>query len=219
MDAGLANFSTIRLKNTRICRVNAFHPSYALNYHPEYSCFIQLLLLAVCQAYSVYIGDWAESIWIKELRATCTNLSSELDQYPGHENDDEELIDYYCSQLRDIREIITSIASSHAEPYQGLVDSLLNTVFNDASLALRLMLEKQSGFESSLMVNSRTFDLAEQDFEPQEWFESDRIKDTIIGYFEELKKCVTLSTHAPRLDLNLAMNIFLKAAEALELIM
>lgn len=27
-------FSTIRLKGTRICRVNAFHPSYALHYHP-----------------------------------------------------------------------------------------------------------------------------------------------------------------------------------------
>lgn len=81
------------------------------------------------------------------------------------------------------------------------------------------MFEEQSVFEISSLVVSNTFDLVEQDFEPQGWFGSDRIKDTIIGCFEELKKCVTFSIHAPRLDLNMAMNIFLKAAEALELIM
>lgn len=166
------------------------------------------------------MGDWAESVWMEDLRATCTDLSGYLGQYPDQENGDEEPIDlYYCSQLRDIRETITSIASSYAEPYQGLVDSLLSNLFNDASLVLRLMLEEQSVFEILPLVVSSTFDLVEQDFNPRGWFGSDRIKDTIIGCFKKLKECVTFSIHASRLDLNMAMNIFLEAAEALETIM
>jgi hypothetical protein len=81
------------------------------------------------------------------------------------------------------------------------------------------MLEDQSASEISPLVVSGTTDLVEQAFDPQGWFGSDRIKETIICGIEELKECVTSSIHTSRLDLNMAMNIFLKTAEALELIM
>lgn len=151
---------------------------------------------------------------------TCTEFSGELGGYPGQENEDEEPIYlYYRSLLQDIRKTITSIASSRAEPYQGLVDSLLSNLFNDANLALRLMLEEQSVFEISPPVVSSTIDLVQQGFDSQGWFGNDRIKDTIIDCLEDLKQCVTFSIHAPLLDLNMAMNVSLEAAEALELIM
>jgi hypothetical protein len=214
--ANFGRFSIIRLKDakrnyTQIHRVNAAHPSYALNYHPEYSCFRQLLLLAVSQACSVYAGDWTETNWMDDLRATCTRFSRDLREEPI------EL--HYWSLLRRIKESITSVASSQADPYQRLLQSSLSTSFNDASLALRQILHEQSSFEPFSSVSADTYNLVEEVLEPQGWLENDRIKDTIICGIDELKECFTNSAGRLNFDMERAILIFLNTAEALELIM
>jgi hypothetical protein len=59
-------------------RVNAFHPSYAVNHNPHISCFRQLLLLEVAQACGVRRGDWDEKEWMRDLRQKCRAKAKEL---------------------------------------------------------------------------------------------------------------------------------------------
>lgn len=59
-------------------RVNAFHPSYAVNYNRTYSCFRRLLLLEFVHAFSIWQGCWREESWMKELRSECERKASEL---------------------------------------------------------------------------------------------------------------------------------------------
>ena len=61
-----------------IRRVNAFHPSYAINYHPSYSCLRRLLVLEFCQAFGEWRRDWQEESWMDELRQTCRIKAQEL---------------------------------------------------------------------------------------------------------------------------------------------
>lgn len=62
----------------RVRRVNGFHPSLAMNYHPVYSRLRQLLFLAVAQTCRVYGRDWDEEAWMGSLRASCSDLSKRL---------------------------------------------------------------------------------------------------------------------------------------------
>ncbi|KAK2763287.1 hypothetical protein FQN54_009923 [Arachnomyces sp. PD_36] len=59
-------------------RVNAFHPSYAVNFKPSISCFRQLLLLEVTKSCRVYDGNWNEQNWMSELRDTCRIKASSI---------------------------------------------------------------------------------------------------------------------------------------------
>ncbi|KAL2785376.1 hypothetical protein BJX66DRAFT_343132 [Aspergillus keveii] len=52
-------------------RINAFHPSYAVNYYPTYSCFRRLLLAEFVQAFSQWSGAGIKKDWIGELREKC----------------------------------------------------------------------------------------------------------------------------------------------------
>jgi hypothetical protein len=61
-----------------IQRVNAFHPSFAVNYHPYVSCFRQLLILEVAQACGLYRGLWRNQIWMDELRKDCQDKVREM---------------------------------------------------------------------------------------------------------------------------------------------
>lgn len=63
---------------TDLFKVNAFHPSYAVNHHPEHSCFRQLLLLEIAHACGLWRGDWNEEPWMEQLRKHCQDLSSRL---------------------------------------------------------------------------------------------------------------------------------------------
>lgn len=78
---GKDSATNIRHKNGEIVsirRVNGFHPSYAMNHKPEYSCFRQLLMLVAAETCAVYRGDWKEEGWMGSLRDQCSKLSSEL---------------------------------------------------------------------------------------------------------------------------------------------
>lgn len=61
----------------RIVRVNAFHPSFAMNYNPDLSCLRQLLILEVAQACGLYRGDWLNKRWMDELRERCKSITRE----------------------------------------------------------------------------------------------------------------------------------------------
>jgi hypothetical protein len=61
-----------------ITRVNAFHPSYAVNYQPTYSCFRRLLLLEFVKVFSHWTGKWKEEAWMDKLRSDCATLARKL---------------------------------------------------------------------------------------------------------------------------------------------
>lgn len=65
-----------RTAHTR--RVNVFHPSYSVNYNPQFSCFRQLLLLEVTHACGMQRGDWEEAEWMASLRRRCGLKASDL---------------------------------------------------------------------------------------------------------------------------------------------
>jgi hypothetical protein len=60
-------------------RINAFHPSYAVNYYPTYGCFRRLLLVEFVQAFSHCSGAAGiEENWIRELRVECARVVKDL---------------------------------------------------------------------------------------------------------------------------------------------
>ncbi|KAL4899014.1 hypothetical protein BDW74DRAFT_164108 [Aspergillus multicolor] len=63
---------------TTIKRINAFHPSYAVNYHRTYSCFRRLLLVEFVQAFMHCSEAGIEANWIRELRQDCARVARDL---------------------------------------------------------------------------------------------------------------------------------------------
>ncbi|EYE98323.1 uncharacterized protein EURHEDRAFT_512595 [Aspergillus ruber CBS 135680] len=61
-----------------LIRVNAFHPSYAINYHPEFSCFKRLFVLEFTKAFALWRNDWADVEWMRLLRYECIEQESEI---------------------------------------------------------------------------------------------------------------------------------------------
>ncbi|RAL03040.1 uncharacterized protein BO80DRAFT_443289 [Aspergillus ibericus CBS 121593] len=78
-------FKEPKLRITDDCtttRVNAFHPSYAVNYQRSYSCFRRLLLLEYVKAFSHLSKErWEEEEWMSKLRSQCVNLAKKLYTY------------------------------------------------------------------------------------------------------------------------------------------
>lgn len=58
-------------------RVNAFHPSHAVNFNRCTSTYRQLLLLEVSQACRESNGDWTERAWMDQLRARSGKLTQD----------------------------------------------------------------------------------------------------------------------------------------------
>ncbi|KAH6695343.1 hypothetical protein F5X68DRAFT_198300 [Plectosphaerella plurivora] len=156
----------------KVHKVNSFHPSHALNYHPQYSCMRQLQLLTVVQACTqARTGKWQDEAWMTGLRDACaavtrqhcspvssprsrqTSVQSEQPRQrlyiPGYEK-------LYSAHLQEIKSIILSFFSngigfqSDADTlYDRLLNSRLSSLCNDASLVLFEMhrLEEQ-GWEA-----------------------------------------------------------------------
>lgn len=61
-----------------ISRVNGFHPSHAMNYHPHVSCLRQLQILIGAETCGMLRGDWEEKDWMDELRYRCQDISQAL---------------------------------------------------------------------------------------------------------------------------------------------
>jgi hypothetical protein len=58
-----------------IRRVNGFHPSYAINYHPHVSRLRQLQILIGAETCGMLREDWKEEKWMDELRSSCQDDS------------------------------------------------------------------------------------------------------------------------------------------------
>lgn len=69
---------TIMVCGRPIKLVNAFHPSYAINFHPNESCFRHLFLLETAKAFAELDSRWEEEPWMHSLRACCQQRASEL---------------------------------------------------------------------------------------------------------------------------------------------
>lgn len=75
---GIGNVFTSACVGYEIQRVNAFHPSFAVNYNPHLSCFRQLLTLELAQACGIYRGQWNNEKWMDDLRTHCKNKIKEI---------------------------------------------------------------------------------------------------------------------------------------------
>ncbi len=69
---------TVVISGKPVKLVNAFHPSYAINFHPNESCFRQLFLLETAKAFGELDGRWVEAAWMHALRACCRQRASDL---------------------------------------------------------------------------------------------------------------------------------------------
>jgi hypothetical protein len=58
--------------------VNAFHPSYAVNYNKSESCFRTLYMLETLKAFHEINGTWTDSGWMKQLRSFCMGRAKAL---------------------------------------------------------------------------------------------------------------------------------------------
>ncbi|KAI8623038.1 hypothetical protein F5Y19DRAFT_405572 [Xylariaceae sp. FL1651] len=142
-------------------KVNGFHPSYAMNYHPEHTHLKQLLLLNVVKTCGVYRGDWEEEGWMTDLRAECFHLTESLNderkfgrlsQTLGSLNGYRNLSDYkpiYQSILQDVETAINNFKLSHsqagADVYGCLLRDKLSYKCNDARVVLRKSAELERG--------------------------------------------------------------------------
>lgn len=61
-----------------IPRVNGFHPSFAMNYHPHVGLLRQLQILIGAETCGMLRGDWEDEEWMDELRRRCQEISCTL---------------------------------------------------------------------------------------------------------------------------------------------
>lgn len=61
-----------------IRKVNGFHPSYAMNYHPHVSLLRQLQILIGAEVCGMLRGDWEEEEWMDGLRSRAKDFSDSV---------------------------------------------------------------------------------------------------------------------------------------------
>ncbi|KAJ6126984.1 hypothetical protein N7523_002596 [Penicillium sp. IBT 18751x] len=59
-------------------RVNAFHPSYAINRFPIFCCLRRLLILEFTKAFALLRNQWTEEPWMESLRNECRNAARHI---------------------------------------------------------------------------------------------------------------------------------------------
>lgn len=69
---------TVMVSGKPIKVINTFHPSYAINFHPNESCFRQLFLLETAKAFGELDDRWVEESWMQSLRTGCRQRASKL---------------------------------------------------------------------------------------------------------------------------------------------
>ncbi|KAK7178497.1 hypothetical protein PSPO01_15457 [Paraphaeosphaeria sporulosa] len=131
---------------SKILRVNAFHPSFAINYHPHMSCFRQLLILEVAQACGLNRGQWHNQIWMDELRKSCQAKV-------------KETLSSGTVNLKVIQAFARSLSAStrrYSIPtrYRRLVESRISEHFNDACLCVRAIHCKKEAIDSEDLTDS-----------------------------------------------------------------
>ena len=78
LGVGKMRTSRVRLGDRFCIPVNAFHPSYAVNYNKGESCFRTLYMLEALKAFYEFNGTWTESKWMDQLRSFCMKRAKDL---------------------------------------------------------------------------------------------------------------------------------------------
>lgn len=193
-DYPYANLFNYNNERVQIKRVNGFHPSHAINHHPERSCLIQLILLIISQTCGILRDKWEEEQWMTYLRVNCQDLHREQKRKLRYSSDFAE---YYGGITTRIKETIGVIAESYGGPYDGLLQTGLSELFNDASLCLREMHRLRAGVTSKWaggkddkalrQATDHTNSLMEGFWHGSAgWFDNREIKNTIL---EGLESC------------------------------
>ncbi|KAJ5115979.1 hypothetical protein N7456_000327 [Penicillium angulare] len=75
------NFNNEKLNRFGVSftRVNAFHPSYAINYSSMSCCMKQLLVLEFTKAFALWRQNWTEKPWMQKMRDECLNIAKDRD--------------------------------------------------------------------------------------------------------------------------------------------
>ncbi|GIJ90985.1 hypothetical protein Asppvi_009950 [Aspergillus pseudoviridinutans] len=145
-----------------IHRINGFHPSYAMNYHPHVSILRQLQILIGAETCAMLRGDWEDEEWMDKLRRRCHDFSKEQAESPNQssrpQSPGESTIrrngakylpwyqELYSEKLDSIHNCVQSLISestlaitSSTELYEALLTSGLSEICNDATLILHQM--------------------------------------------------------------------------------
>ena len=71
----------LKVRETRheFKKIDAFHPSFAITYHADEVCFIQLLELQFAKGFGEWFGTWQEASWMDELRENARVRKAEID--------------------------------------------------------------------------------------------------------------------------------------------
>ncbi|KAJ5888817.1 hypothetical protein N7495_008858 [Penicillium taxi] len=135
-------------------RLNGFHPSHAINYHPQLSILRQLQILIGAETCGMLRGDCEEEEWMSELRESCQKVGPESpSRSPGPQSPRERSIKYLpyyqelysdkldkihkCAQLLISQPMLAMVSSTAL--YKPLLTSGLSQICNDATLILRQM--------------------------------------------------------------------------------
>ncbi|KAJ5737536.1 uncharacterized protein N7483_002661 [Penicillium malachiteum] len=134
-----------------LTRVNAFHPSYAINYNPEFSCFKRLLLLEFVKAFALWQGNWiSDEGWMAHWRDECRKQAIKL------------LLKKKLFLVEDIhiRWKTHYYKGQWEEPLQALEVSFNECVFGDNGLSLAGNAENHSYRLVESKITWKCFDIA-----------------------------------------------------------
>ncbi|KAH7012011.1 hypothetical protein B0J12DRAFT_690948 [Macrophomina phaseolina] len=120
-------------------RLNAFHPSYAVNYNPQFACFRQLLILEIARACGIQRGEWREAEWMGELRRRCRIKAQSLSNRSNLgmnmlASDFENALQMIERFVRESMQ--TAFQDNQAALYETFIDNIISERCSDASLCL-----------------------------------------------------------------------------------
>lgn len=125
-------------------KVSAFHPSFAVNYHPYESCFRQLLILQFAKAFAIWQSNWVEKPFMQELRQTSKIMARRYRDCI--ENDDlsnltherfRETLSSLSSVLADLHYFDVFANQSPTDIMEKLVEKKLTWLLCDCGLFVR----------------------------------------------------------------------------------
>lgn len=126
-------------------KIGAFHPSFAVNYHPYESCFRRLLFLQFAKAFAIWQSRWREEPFMEELRQTSRNM---VRRYTACNGDKDLLSDLKHERFREILSSLSSALAdlqyfevfadwSAADIIEALVEKKLTWLLCDCGLFIR----------------------------------------------------------------------------------
>ncbi|KAI1272697.1 hypothetical protein F5Y07DRAFT_379237 [Xylaria sp. FL0933] len=231
-------YDTVKLRGSgreqvRMSKVNGFHPSYAVNYHPEHTNLKQLLLLSIVKTCGTYRGDWGEERWMDSLRTECQELTMRLRDEKQVARGPRNIADYaqiYTTIQQEFFSSIKKIENTQGQASGGIYDDILASRLsykcNDASVVLRKVSELHSNgsLQTQAAANRRGLSeissgvrhligsFTKQPLQAQ----SLRLKDVVTVGMRNLGACFSDESSNATFDLEMMADVFLQMAHSIE---